>query len=245
MTYLIIPVKIVMAKMLLTPIVFDPIEPKANSVALKEIVIRMGFLRKVYGILSLQLLITTIIAGSIAYNPIIHEIICPNTWLIPVCQILSIISFILLVLEQDNEPFNYILLGICAMLQAVTIGFVINKYKLFIVLYVCILTLFITFNLMLYAFQTTYEFSIIHAGLFNAAIIVVWLGIMNIVYNSPIIVLILCGAMIYIYSLFIILDTQRLMKEVYPEDYILATINLYTDILIIFLELIRNFKTRK
>jgi len=51
--------------------------------------IRMGFLRKVYGLLSLQLGMTTLIASACLFTPAIKELVHKNPWLIMVAFILS------------------------------------------------------------------------------------------------------------------------------------------------------------
>jgi protein lifeguard len=42
-----------------------------------------------------------------------------------------------------------------------------------------------------------------------------------------------------LFSLFLIFDTQQMMTQLSPEEYILATINLYMDILNLFLYILR------
>ena len=41
------------------------------------------------------------------------------------------------------------------------------------------------------------------------------------------------------FSAFIIFDTQMIMTRVSPEDYIMATIQLYLDIINLFIEILR------
>lgn len=42
-----------------------------------------------------------------------------------------------------------------------------------------------------------------------------------------------------LFSFFIVFDTQLLMKTLSPEEYILATINIYLDIINLFLYILR------
>ena len=48
-----------------------------------------------------------------------------------------------------------------------------------------------------------------------------------------------------IFSLFIVFDTHMLMHKLSPEEYIVATINLYLDIINLFLHLLRLLGERK
>ena len=51
------------------------------------------------------------------------------------------------------------------------------------------------------------------------------------------------GALLF--SLFIIFDTHMLMHKLSPEEYIVATINLYLDIINLFLHLLKLLGERK
>lgn len=48
-----------------------------------------------------------------------------------------------------------------------------------------------------------------------------------------------------IFSMFIIVDTQMIMHRTSPEDYMLATVELYMDILNLFLHILRILGERK
>lgn len=48
-----------------------------------------------------------------------------------------------------------------------------------------------------------------------------------------------------LFSLFIIFDLQMMIKKLSPEEYIMATINLYLDILNLFLHLLRLLNMMK
>lgn len=51
--------------------------------------------------------------------------------------------------------------------------------------------------------------------------------------------LILCFGGAFVFCLFILYDTQMMMKHLSPEEYILATINLYMDIINLFIYILR------
>ena len=51
------------------------------------------------------------------------------------------------------------------------------------------------------------------------------------------------GALLF--SLFIIYDTQMIMTTLSPEEYILATINLYMDIINLFIYILRILGSRR
>jgi len=49
----------------------------------------------------------------------------------------------------------------------------------------------------------------------------------------------------FVFSLFIIFDTHMLMHKHSPEEYIVASVNLYLDILNLFLHILRILGERK
>lgn len=48
-----------------------------------------------------------------------------------------------------------------------------------------------------------------------------------------------------LFCLFIVFDTQAIMHNLSPEEYILATINLYLDIINLFLHILRALAISK
>ena len=72
---------------------------------------RMGFLRKVYGLLSVQLAMTTLVAGVCLFNPAVKALIHSNPWLIMVAFILSLVLLVALHVKRKEAPLNLILLA--------------------------------------------------------------------------------------------------------------------------------------
>ena len=71
----------------------------------------MGFLRKVYGLLSVQLAMTTLVAGVCLFNPAVKGLIHSNPWLIMVAFILSLVLLVALHIKRKEAPLNLILLA--------------------------------------------------------------------------------------------------------------------------------------
>ncbi|UYV76197.1 TMBIM4 [Cordylochernes scorpioides] len=76
-------------------------------------------------------------------------------------------------------------------------------------------------------------------SLFTGLWILIITGFLGVFLGSTGLELLMATAGSFLFSGFIIYDTQRLMNEVSPEEYILATIELYLDILNLFLHLLR------
>lgn len=216
-----------------------------SNVASSHIYIRMGFLRKVYGLLSMQLLVTTVVAATFAYTPVLRDTVHANPWLLILSLFLAIGLLIALHVKRHHVPINFILLGAFTVVESMAVGVAVSMYEAEVVVKAFVLTLVITGGLTAYTFQTKRDFTNIGAGLLIGLLIMIGLGMMNVFLGSTGLELALAGGSALIFCLFIVYDTQMMMQKLSPEEYILATINLYLDILNLFLELLRLLGDRK
>lgn len=213
-----------------------------DSVASSQMNIRMLFLRKVYGILSVQLIATTVVAAAVAYNPVLRDAIPLDYRILVNGMFISIGLLILLHISRREFPINLVLLGLFTLVEAMTMGVFIRIYDDDVIVKAFTLTFIITTGLTAYTFQTKHDFTKMRAGVLVFFMIALWLAIMNIFfYNNNLLKLIVAGVSVLVYCFFIIYDTQNMMKKLSPDDYILAIINLYSDILRLFDSLQRLF----
>lgn len=73
--------------------------------------IRLGFLRKVYSLLAVQLIMTTIIAGVFMATPQIKGFVHDNPWTLLLVFISSFTLLIALHVKRRETPINLILLA--------------------------------------------------------------------------------------------------------------------------------------
>ncbi|KAJ8968703.1 hypothetical protein NQ314_002158 [Rhamnusium bicolor] len=81
--------------------------------------------------------------------------------------------------------------------------------------------------------------SFVQTKLFAGLCILILGGFMQVFLQSTIFEIAVSFGGALLFSLFIIFDTQLIMKTLSPEEYILATINLYMDIINLFLYILR------
>jgi len=81
------------------------------SVSQSDITIRMGFIRKVYGILFVQLLATTIVSGVFKGVPAVQTWVQANPWMMWVSLFGTIGTLIGLFVVRKKYPANFYLLG--------------------------------------------------------------------------------------------------------------------------------------
>nr|CAD7406206.1 unnamed protein product [Timema cristinae] len=123
--------------------------------------------------------------------------------------------------------------------QAYAIGVVLTFYDQVIVLQALVLTLSVVAGLSAFTFQTKRDFSFLGYGLFGGLMLLMVAAIMQLFLGSSVFELVISLAGAFLFAIFIVYDTQMLMKTLSPEEYILATINLYLDIVNLFLYILR------
>lgn len=117
---------------------------------------------------------------------------------------------------------------------------ILNIYFYFQVLMAVGLTAAVCLGLTLFAFQTKWDFTVMGGVLFVAVIVLMLFGIVAIFVKGKTITLIYASLGALIFSVYLVYDTQLMMggKHKYsisPEEYIFAALNLYLDIVNIFM----------
>ncbi|KER30328.1 hypothetical protein T265_03272 [Opisthorchis viverrini] len=213
-----------------------------NNVAQAHVSIRNGFLRKVYGILFTQLAVTALVAGAMFYvrQPLLEASAFGGLSLLS--AFLAFGFLIALAFKKHETPLNYILLFGFTLLESFAVGSIVLHYSGTIVLQAVGLTALATFGLMSYTFQTKRDLSQWGSGLCVALLLLIIAGPINFFLGSSLFEFSLSIGGALLFSLLIIYDTHRIMHHCSPEDYIVACIDLYLDILNLFLYLLRILK---
>uniref|UniRef100_A0A8C1RUY6 Transmembrane BAX inhibitor motif containing 4 n=2 Tax=Cyprinus carpio TaxID=7962 RepID=A0A8C1RUY6_CYPCA len=206
-----------------------------TNVATASVHIRMDFLRKVYTILSLQIIITTAVSALFMLcNPIknfVHE----SPLLVLISAIGSLILLLALAVYRHQHPINLYLL----------FGFVMSFYEYTIVLQAFVLTSAVFLGLTAYTFQSKRDFSKLGASLFAGLWILIIASFMRLFFYNDTMELVFAGAGALLFCGFIIFDTHLLMHKLSPEEHVLASINLYLDIVNLFIYILRILDSMK
>ncbi|XP_036721259.1 protein lifeguard 4 [Balaenoptera musculus] len=210
-----------------------------SCVASANVHIRMAFLRKVYSILSLQVLLTTVTSTFFLYFDSIRTFVHESPALILVCALASLGLIFALTLNRHKHPLNLYLLFGFTLLEALTVAFVVTFYDVYIVLQAFILTTAVFLGLTVCTLQSKRDFSKFGAGLFATLWILCLSGILKLFFYSETVELVLAAIGALLFCGFTIYDTHSLMHRLSPEEYVLAAISLYLDIINLFLHLLR------
>lgn len=205
--------------------------------------IRNGFIRKVYSILMCQLVVTLAFMSIFFYVPAIKEYTHQNIWVFIVALILTFVCLITLACCPDvrrKSPLNFIFLGIFTVCESFLLGISASSYDADAVLIAVGITAALCFGLTLFAFQTKIDFTMCSGGLFVALLVLLIFGFLAAIIQNRILNLVYASIGALIFGLYLVLDTQLMIggKHKYsisPEEYIFATLNLYLDIINLFM----------
>lgn len=210
-----------------------------SSVAAAHVSIRLGFIRKVLGILSVQLLFTAVITAAFVYTPGLKGLVQQWSWMVGLGFFLSLGLLFAMMVKRKDSPTNFVLLGLWTVVQAYTVGVLASFFDRDVVAQAALLTAAVVVGLALYSFQTRRDFSALGGGLFACLLILILGGVLQIFLMNETLDFVLAMAGALVFSLFIIYDLQNLMQRTDPEEYILATIDLYLDIINLFIHILR------
>lgn len=216
-----------------------------SNVAAAHVSIRLGFLRKVYGIVTAQLLTTVIIGVYMSTSEDFSFWIAKNSWFLMLSFIGIFGTMVALMVKRQETPTNYILLAVFTILESFTVGTVVTMYNVFSVIEAFALTMGVTVALTVYTLQSKRDFSSWGAGLFACLWVLLLVMIMQILVPQEFMDRVISAGAAILFSLFIVFDTHMMMHKLSPEEYIMAAVNLYLDILNLFLHILRIVGERK
>lgn len=230
-----------------------PEDPSGHLNSLLEGEIRNGFIRKVYGILSVQLFLTGAIAFPIQQNP---EWVSQNEDLCRIAMFASLFAVFgvsCCCYEMAKKfPFNYMFLFFVTACQGLIVGFICSMYTGESVLMAALMTAGIFFGLTIYAMTTKSDFTGLGGYLYAALLGLMLTSFLCIFFpRVELVEKVMAGAGAILFSFFIVYDTQLICggkhkKHVFGvDDYVFAALNIYLDIINLFLYLLRLFGDRR
>jgi len=205
--------------------------------------VRHGFIRKVFGILAVQLFITFGAAIGISQSEGLRTYLQTNTWPFWISIPALVGSMVGLLCCGDMHrrfPQNYILLGIFTVAESYMVGTATLMYDTETVLQAVGITAVTTVALVAYAFQTKHDFSTMGGTLLSGLMAFICFSFLMIFFpHNNVMHIAFSSAGAFIFSCYIVYDVQILMEgkkvQLTPDDYVLAALNLYLDILNLFL----------
>ncbi|VFQ79817.1 unnamed protein product [Cuscuta campestris] len=211
-----------------------------------ENLLRWAFIRKVYGILAAQILVTTLVSAVTVFYAPVNELLRTNSGLLLFFIFLPFILLWPLHVYQQKHPLNFIFLGLFTASLSLTVGMSCANTDGRIVLEALIVTSAVVSALTGYTFWAARkgkDFSFLGPILFTSLFVLVLTGFIQMFFPfgstsaaiySAISAIIFCGYIVY--------DTENLIKRFTYDEYIWASVTLYLDVLNLFLTILRMLK---
>jgi len=228
--------------------------------------IRAKFIRKVYATLLSQLMITIGFIAVFVFVPGIRNFYCDSTRVdengIGHCLhasqngfIVYIVSYVIFFITyfaiaccesvRRKSPGNLVAMAIFTLSLSVWVSSIAIYHDVYWVFMAIGITAALCLGLTLFSFQTKIDFTGLGMYLFAACWILFLFGILAIVFFSkgyPVVHTVYSALIALLFSAFLIYDTQQIIGgkkyEISPEEHVYASIQLYIDVVYIFLAIL-------
>ena len=214
-----------------------------------QVQIRAGFIKKVYGILSIQLMITFGSVFLFQLQPI-KRFIFNNQQLavniLIVCSFAFLALFLILICNRNlarTVPYNYIYLFAITLCESLACSIISSIYSFQIVATALALTIVSTLVITFYACTTKTNFSYCRMGMFIFFSQIFMIGLIAVLFRLEGLYTLYTFLMTIMVGFYLVYDTQLIIGKfgvAYSvDDYIFATLEIYMDIIRLFLLILR------
>ena len=213
--------------------------------------VRHDFIRKVYGILSAQLVFTFAIGYGI-YKWVGGSTGTSHSATFQGLLIASLLLYVALICSVAcvpsllrKSPLNLFILGGISLCLGVLVGTICTQYSPGTIAMAGGLTIAITVSLSLFACQTRYDFTGMGSYVFGACIALICVSILASFFRSDTTALVVASLYLVFFSMFLVYDTQLIIggndrkRELSVDDYAAGALALYIDIIQIFINLLQ------
>ena len=202
----------------------------------------MAFIRKVYSILSVQLLFTFAICAVIQLHAPTNRLVSGNVGLYYFNFFVCLGTLLPMHCYKRSYPTNFVLLGLFTVSMATMVGIITSMYANAgagdLVLEAVAITASVFVVLTIYTLQSKYDFSFLGAGLGMCLWVMILWGLFAMIFGLHAgWVYAMAGSILF--SGYIIYDTYMIAERLDPEDYVVASIELYLDLVNLFLYILR------
>ena len=220
-------------------------EDLENEIAKK---IRGGFITKVYGILIFQIVLTSVIVYLGQISSSFQKLLLTSYSLYFISIIITLICLLLPICSPNiyqQVPMNYITLIIFTLGYSWIVAATTCLYSSSSVFTIMFLTFVTVVSLTIYAKKTEKDFTIMGGTLFVSFVLIIFSLFLLMFVNISILSLFTISLTLILFSVYIMYDTQLIIgdkrRKFSEDEYILATITLYLDIIVLFLEILSIF----
>ncbi|XP_037640368.1 glutamate receptor, ionotropic, N-methyl D-aspartate-associated protein 1b (glutamate binding) isoform X4 [Sebastes umbrosus] len=207
--------------------------------------IRRAFIRKVFLVLTAQLMVTFAFVAVFTFVKEVKLFVMMHTWTYLVSYVIFFVSVCVISCcgsVRRRHPWNLVALSVLTLSMSYMVGMIASFHDTDTVVMAVGITAIVCFTVVIFSLQTKYDFTSCYGVLFVCLIVLIIFGLLCIFIRNRILHIVYAGLGALLFTCFLAVDTQLLLgnKELSlsPEEYIFAALNLYTDIINIFLYLL-------
>ncbi|XP_075704555.1 protein lifeguard 1 [Rhinoderma darwinii] len=204
--------------------------------------IRRAFIRKVFLVLTAQLLVTFAFVAVFTFVKDVQVYVRKNAWTYYLSYAIFFCSLITLSCCGDfrrRHPWNLVALSILTLSLSYMVGMIASFYETEAVIMALGITAAVCFTVVLFSLQTKYDFTSCMGVLMVSLVVLIIFSILCIFIQNKILQIVYASLGALLFTCFLAVDTQMILGNkqlsISPEEYVFAALNLYTDIINIFL----------
>ncbi|MCJ8745408.1 hypothetical protein PDJAM_G00129800 [Pangasius djambal] len=204
--------------------------------------VRRAFIRKVFLVLTVQLVVTFSFVALFTFEHNIKTFVRHNIWTYYVSYVIFFVSLITISCCGDfrrKHPWNLVALSVLTLSLSYMTGMIASFYDTDAVIMAIGITVVVCFTVVLFSLQTKYDFTSCAGVLFVCLIVLFVFSILCIFIRNNILQIVYASLGALLFTCFLAVDTQLLLGNkklsLSPEEYVFGALNLYLDIINIFL----------
>lgn len=222
------------------------IDNRDYSFEFAEQQVRLGFIRKVFGLLTLQLAITVAVSAVFILSPAANLYVRHNPWTFWVAFGVSLSLILGLSCSETarrRHPYNLIMLFTFTVCEAFLIGTVTAMYDTDVVLLAAAITTGVTLALSLYAMQTKYDFTTSGGVLMGVLMALIFASILSLFWHTKVLNIVISAVGAILFSCYLVFDIQLMMGghkyQISTDEYVFGALQLYLDVINLFLYILQ------
>ncbi|KAK3515591.1 hypothetical protein QTP70_024619 [Hemibagrus guttatus] len=208
--------------------------------------VRRAFIRKVFLVLTLQLIVTFSAVALFTFEHNIKTFVRQNTWTYWISYIIFLVPLIAISCCGEfrrKHPWNLVALSVLTLSMSYMTGMIASFYDTDAVIMAVGITVVVCFTVVIFSLQSKYDFTSCAGVLFVCVIVLFIFGILCIFIRNKILQIVYATLGALIFTCFLAVDTQLLLGNkklsLSPEEYVFGALNLYLDIINIFLYILQ------
>ncbi|KAK3145810.1 hypothetical protein QOZ80_3BG0257840 [Eleusine coracana subsp. coracana] len=218
----------------------------ASPYLIESPLLRWAFIRKVYVIVAMQLMLTVAVAATVNLVDPIRAFFLSRTKEAIIAFIVILISPIIVMIPmifcRKKHPINLVLLALFTVCISLSVGLGCLSRNGIVIMEAAGITMVVVVGLTLYTFWAAkkgYDFEFLGPFLVAALLVLMLFSLVRILFPMGKTATMVYGCVAaLVFSGFIIYDTDNLIKRYTYDEYVSAAIELYLDIINLFMAIL-------